>query len=133
MNTVRRVVLPTRASIAVLAGLALAAAVALAAGAPLAIVAPAGAGLLGVLLIAAGIDLWRSLRLWRRGGVRVERRLPAAFAIGASTELTLGGKKLTAPEAFAVSRSQKLWWYFVLLAIGLVVLEWITYHRRITV
>ena len=49
MNTVRRVVLPTRASIAVLAGLALAAAVALAAGAPLASVAPAGAGLLGVL------------------------------------------------------------------------------------
>ncbi|HEY1399300.1 DUF58 domain-containing protein, partial [Roseateles sp.] len=39
--------------------------------------------------IAAGIDLWRSLRLWRQSGVRVERRLPAAFAIGAPTELTL--------------------------------------------
>jgi uncharacterized protein (DUF58 family) len=89
MNTLRRVVLPTRASILVLAGLALAAAVALAAGAPLAFVAPAGGGLIGVLLIAAGIDLWRSLRLWRQSGVRIERRLPAAFAIGASTELTL--------------------------------------------
>ncbi|ANH70391.1 hypothetical protein ABE85_09115 [Mitsuaria sp. 7] len=85
----RRVVLPTRASIVVLAGLALAAAVALAAGAPLAFVAPAGGALSGVLLIVAGVDLWRSLRLWRRSGVRIERRLPAAFAIGASTELTL--------------------------------------------
>ncbi|WP_231993267.1 DUF58 domain-containing protein [Mitsuaria sp. 7] len=89
MNTLRRVVLPTRASIVVLAGLALAAAVALAAGAPLAFVAPAGGALSGVLLIVAGVDLWRSLRLWRRSGVRIERRLPAAFAIGASTELTL--------------------------------------------
>ena len=89
MNTARRVVLPSRASIAVLAGLALAATVALAAGAPLAIVAPVGGELLGALLIAAGVDLWRSLRLWRQSGVRVERRLPAAFAIGAPTELTL--------------------------------------------
>ncbi|WP_431046255.1 DUF58 domain-containing protein [Roseateles sp. L2-2] len=89
MNTVRRVVLPTRASIAMLAGLALAAAAALAAGAPLAVVAPAGAALFGVGLVVAGVDLWRSLRLWRQSGVRIERRLPAAFAIGASTELKL--------------------------------------------
>ena len=58
---------------------------------------------------------------------------PDESDIAPSTELTLGGKKLTAPEAFEITRSQKLWWYFVLLAIGLVVLEWITYHRRITV
>ncbi|WP_431262398.1 DUF58 domain-containing protein [Roseateles chitinivorans] len=89
MDTVRRVVLPTRASIAVLAGLAVAAAIALMAGAPLAVVAPTGGALLGLFLLAAGVDLWRSLRLWRRSGVRIERRLPAAFAIGASTELKL--------------------------------------------
>jgi hypothetical protein len=53
--------------------------------------------------------------------------------IAPSTELTLGGKKLEAPEAFAVSRSQKLWWYFVLIALALIVAEWVTYHRRITV
>ncbi len=53
--------------------------------------------------------------------------------IAPSTELTLGGKKLTAPEAFAITRSQKLWWYFVLIAMALIVAEWITYHRRITV
>ena len=89
MNTPRRVVLPTRASMGVLAGLALCAAVALTAGAPLRPVAQAGGAALGLLLLVAGVDLWRSLRLWRLGGVRVERRLPAAFAIGASTELTL--------------------------------------------
>ncbi|WP_431256906.1 DUF58 domain-containing protein [Roseateles chitinivorans] len=89
MDTVRRIVLPTRASIAVLAGLAVAAAVALAAGAPLAVVAPSGGALLGLFLLIAGVDLWRSLRLWRHSGVRIERRLPAAFAIGASTELKL--------------------------------------------
>ena len=85
----RRVVLPTRASIAVLALLSCVASLALSLGAPLATVAPLGAGLLLALLALAGVDLWRSLRLWTRGGLRVERRLPAAFAIGASTELKL--------------------------------------------
>ena len=90
MNTARRrVVLPTRASIYVLAGLGLAAALALRFGAPLATVAPLGVGLLLALLAFAALDLWRSLRLWRAGGMRVERRLPAAFAIGAATELQL--------------------------------------------
>lgn len=53
--------------------------------------------------------------------------------IAPSTELTLGGKKLEAPEAFKITRSQKLWIYLVLLAMGLILVEWITYHRRITV
>jgi hypothetical protein len=53
--------------------------------------------------------------------------------IAPSATLTLGGKKLAAPEAFSITRSQKLWWYFVLLALALIVAEWITYHRRITV
>jgi len=53
--------------------------------------------------------------------------------IAPSTSLTLGGKKLEAPEAFAITRSKKLWIYLVLLALGLIVTEWVTYHRRITV
>lgn len=85
----RLVVLPTRASIAVLAGLALAAAVALSLGAPLSVVAPLCGGLLLALLALAALDLGLSLRLWARGGLRIERRLPAAFAIGAPTELKL--------------------------------------------
>jgi Ca-activated chloride channel family protein len=58
---------------------------------------------------------------------------PIESDIAPSTELTLGGKKLETPEAFAISRSQKLWIYLVLFAMGLIFVEWITYHRRITV
>lgn len=50
-----------------------------------------------------------------------------------STQLSLGGKKLDAPEAFAITRSQKLWWYFIAIAMLLILAEWVTYHRRITV
>lgn len=85
----RRIVLPTRATVAVPAALAAAALLALSLGAPLALVGPVGGALLALLLALAGLDLWRSLRLWSRDGVRVERRLPAAFAIGAPTELHL--------------------------------------------
>jgi hypothetical protein len=53
--------------------------------------------------------------------------------IAPSSELRLGGRKLEAPEAFAITHSQKLWIYLLLLATGLIVLEWVTYHRRITV
>ena len=81
--------MPTRASVAALAGLALACAVALAAGVPRPLVLLAGTGLLATGLLVAAFDLWRSLRLWRRAGVGVERRLPAAFAIGVPTELKL--------------------------------------------
>jgi Ca-activated chloride channel homolog len=58
---------------------------------------------------------------------------PVESDIGPSTELTLGGKKLTAPEAFAVTRSQKLWLYLLLLVGLIIAVEWVTYHRRITV
>jgi hypothetical protein len=53
--------------------------------------------------------------------------------IGPSTELTLGGKKLSSPEAFAATRSQKLWLYLLALVALILAIEWITYHRRITV
>lgn len=85
----RRVVVPSRASIAVLAGLGLLVALALSLGAPLRLVGPLGGLALVALLVLAGVDLWRSLRLWEAAGLRVERALPAAFAIGAATELRL--------------------------------------------
>ena len=57
--------------------------------------------------------------------------------IAPSSELRLGegetAKKLEAPEAFEISRSQKLWIFLVLIALALIVVEWVTYHRRITV
>lgn len=86
---VRRIVRPTQTSVNALAAMALAAALVLAMGVPLASMAPLGLGLLFALVLLAGLDLGRSLRLWQHGGLHIERRLPAAFAIGAPTELRL--------------------------------------------
>ncbi len=87
--TARRIILPTRTSLWLLAGLSLGLAVALSLGAPLSVMAPLGLGLVAGLVLAALVDLGHSLRQWRRAGLQVRRRLPAAFAIGASTELKL--------------------------------------------
>lgn len=53
--------------------------------------------------------------------------------IAPSAELSLGGKQLEAPEKFAVSTSRKIWVYLLFLAMALIAMEWVTYHRRITV
>lgn len=62
---------------------------------------------------------------------------PVESDIAPSAKLALGepgrAKELAAPETFAISRSRKLWLYFVLLAALLIGVEWITYHRRVTV
>ena len=58
---------------------------------------------------------------------------PGESDIAPSAELVLGGKQLAEPEAFAITRSRKLWTYLVLLAMALIMMEWVTYHRRITV
>jgi len=61
---------------------------------------------------------------------------PEESDIAPSAKLTLGGaggRQLAEPEAFAISHSQQLWIYLIVLAAGLILLEWITYHRRITV
>jgi len=48
-------------------------------------------------------------------------------------ELALGGKPLTPPAAFAVTARRELWIYLVLAVLALLAIEWVTYHRRITV
>ncbi len=58
---------------------------------------------------------------------------PTESDIAPSTELKLGGKALQAPEAFAITHSQKLWLYIILIAGALILVAWVTYHRRITV
>jgi hypothetical protein len=73
------------------------------------------------------------------GGTMAQIELAANLAspgesdIAPSTELLLGGKQLAEPEAFSITRSRKLWTYLILLAMALIVMEWVTYHRRITV
>lgn len=81
--------IPTRALVRGLAGAAVAASAALLLGAPVDRVAQAGGLLLAAGLVAAVVDLWRSLRLWRAAPLAVERVLPGAFSLGVPTVLTL--------------------------------------------
>ena len=81
--------LPGRAPMAVLALLAAATGGALALGLPAATVGLAAGALLAAGTAWAVADLLRSAAAWRRAPLRVERRLPAAFALGVATPLWL--------------------------------------------
>lgn len=58
---------------------------------------------------------------------------PGESQIAPERALTLGGKALAAPEGFRVTARRSLWLYLALAALGLLCIEWVTYHRRITV
>ena len=58
---------------------------------------------------------------------------PSESDIAPSTELVLGGKPLAAPEGFTLTRRHALWSYLTLAALLLLSVEWMTYHRRVTV
>ncbi len=48
-------------------------------------------------------------------------------------ELVLAGKKATAVAIAKVSLRREIWIYLLLAVIGISLVEWITYHRRVTV
>ncbi|MEJ8845766.1 DUF58 domain-containing protein [Variovorax rhizosphaerae] len=85
----RRLLIPTRATVQALAGLAVLAAVASMAGVPSEWVGLASGVLLAAGIGYAGVDLWRSWRQWRAAPLRVERQLPGAFSLGVPTVLSL--------------------------------------------
>jgi von Willebrand factor type A domain len=58
---------------------------------------------------------------------------PTESQIAPAAKLSLGGRAVAAPEAFAITHARKLWIYLLLGVLALLGLEWITYHRRITV
>jgi Ca-activated chloride channel homolog len=45
----------------------------------------------------------------------------------------LAGKKAAAVSVATVSLKSELWIYLLLAVVGLSLVEWITYHRRVTV
>ncbi len=47
--------------------------------------------------------------------------------------MILGGRRLEAPTGFGIALRREIWIYLLLAAIGLTLLEWLTYNRRITV
>lgn len=58
---------------------------------------------------------------------------PDESRIAPGHPLILGGQELRAPEGFQVTTRRALWLYLALAALLLLCVEWITYHRRITV
>ena len=50
-----------------------------------------------------------------------------------SAELLLGGKKLEAPVPGTATYQQSIWLYLVLMVLLLLMVEWYTFNRRITV
>jgi Ca-activated chloride channel homolog len=58
---------------------------------------------------------------------------PAESNVQPVRELVLGGKPLTEPQGFVMTRRRSIWTYLVFAALSLVVVEWFTFSRRITV
>jgi hypothetical protein len=58
---------------------------------------------------------------------------PAESQVAPQRALALGGKDIPAPEGFRVTVRRTLWLYLALAALALLLIEWVTYHRRITV
>ncbi|WP_428268351.1 VWA domain-containing protein [Haliangium sp.] len=58
---------------------------------------------------------------------------PGESNIAPRRELRMGGSVLAAPEGFRITARRSLWLYLALVVLGLLLVEWITYHRRITV
>lgn len=58
---------------------------------------------------------------------------PAESNIAPRERLTLGGVVLEEPAGFHATRRQSLWMYLALAVALLLCIEWLTYHRRITV
>jgi uncharacterized protein (DUF58 family) len=80
---------PSRRAAWICAGLALATLGARAAGAPLPALAAAAGAAAALLLAATAVDLWRARRAWQRQPLQLNRRLPAALALGVPREVVL--------------------------------------------
>ncbi|MEO8152513.1 MAG: DUF58 domain-containing protein [Rhizobacter sp.] len=84
-----RQIIPSRASVLVLAAGAVACTIALALGVPLAMVAQVTGAAITAAAVWAALDLWRTLNAWRRWPLRTLRALPDALALGVPRVLQL--------------------------------------------
>jgi hypothetical protein len=48
-------------------------------------------------------------------------------------ELKIGGRALEDPTGFGIALRREIWVYLLLAAFGLILIEWLTYNRRLTV
>jgi hypothetical protein len=65
--------------------------------------------------------------------VAVNLASPLESRIATPPEAQLAGRKLAAPEGFQIVVRTELWATLLLVALGLSLVEWATYNRRVTV
>jgi hypothetical protein len=58
---------------------------------------------------------------------------PSESKIAPIAELTLGGRTLGEPPSFTASITRAIWVWLLLAALAILLVEWLTYNRRITV
>jgi len=58
---------------------------------------------------------------------------PVESKIAPVQTLSIAGQKIARPSGFGVGLRREIWIYFVLIAGALLLLEWLTYNRRVTV
>jgi hypothetical protein len=58
---------------------------------------------------------------------------PVESAIEPKAELIVGGKQAGEVAGFQVGVRRELWIYLLLAVIGISAIEWLTFHRRVTV
>jgi Ca-activated chloride channel family protein len=58
---------------------------------------------------------------------------PAESAITPQPKLEVAGRAATAVEGFEIGVRREIWIYFLLAVLGVTAIEWLTYHRRVTV
>jgi hypothetical protein len=45
----------------------------------------------------------------------------------------MGGRQLSSPSGFGVKMRREIWVYLLIAGVALILLEWLTYNRRLTV
>jgi len=68
-----------------------------------------------------------------RSGFAANLSDPAESAITPEPELKVGETRAGELEGFTVGARRELWVYFLVAVLVVSALEWLTYHRRVTV
>lgn len=58
---------------------------------------------------------------------------PAESAVRPPSALTVDGRRAGPVSGFRVGVRREIWLYLLLFALGIVIVEWLTFHRRVTV
>lgn len=58
---------------------------------------------------------------------------PAESAVRPPSALTIDGRRAGPVSGFRVGVRREIWLYLLLFALGIVIVEWLTFHRRVTV